>query len=62
MIERTWTISDIDGKNPRTITLANFLAEHRAAVAAVKPVVDALYRGDHDACASAQSALRKTRR
>lgn len=30
-IERTWVISDIDGKNPRTVTLAQYRAELDAA-------------------------------
>lgn len=30
MTERTWQISDIDGSNKRTVTLAQFKAENRA--------------------------------
>ncbi len=31
MQERTWEISDIDGSNKRTVTLAQYLAEVAAA-------------------------------
>ena len=54
---RTWNISDIDGRDKRTVTLAQYLAEVDAAKARVKPVADALYRGDHDGCAAAQKAI-----
>lgn len=35
MTERTWEISDLDGSNKRTVTLAQFLAYNteRAAIA-----------------------------
>jgi len=53
------TIYDSDGTHPRSVTLAQYLAEVRAAVVAVKPVADAFYRGDHDACALAQAQARR---
>ena len=31
MTDRTWTISDIDGRNTRTVTLAQYRAEIEAA-------------------------------
>lgn len=57
LISRTWAISDIDGRDKRTVTLVEYLAEVAVAKARVEPVADALYRGDHDGCAAAQNAL-----
>lgn len=57
-MERTWVIRDVDGSNPRTVTLAQYRAELAAAKARVAPVVEALRRGDHDACAAAQRKAR----
>ena len=59
MIERTWEISDIDGTNKRTITLAQFRAELNARAAMTKPIMDAVRRGDLKACETAQAAMRK---
>lgn len=41
LLSRTWEISDIDGRDKRTVTLAQYLAEVAAAKARVKPVADA---------------------
>lgn len=38
--EQTWTIADIDGKNPRQVTLAQYRAELDAA----KAKAEAIYR------------------
>lgn len=59
MSDRTFTISDIDGKNRRTVTLAQFRAELDAAHAAAAPVAEALRRGDLNACAKAQEECRR---
>ena len=55
----TYEISDIDGRNKRTVTLEQYRAEVRAAVAKVKPIADAFYRGDLQAVANAQAQLRR---
>lgn len=57
--ERTWTITDINGKNPRTVTLAQYMAAHNARKAAANPIMDAFRRGDLAACGVAQEAMRK---
>lgn len=56
---RTWTISDIDGANKRSVTLAQFRAELDARKAMAAPISAAFRRGDIAACERAQSALRK---
>jgi hypothetical protein len=47
---RTWTIRDLDGSNPRTVTLAQFLADNRAKADAAKAIhaanVRQMQRGD----------------
>lgn len=52
---RNWEISNIDGSNKRAVTLAQYRAEIEAAKQRVRPVVDALRRGDHDGMAKAQN-------
>jgi hypothetical protein len=59
MIERTWEISDIDGKNKRTVTLAQFRAEIDERKAMTAPIMAAFRRGDLKACEAAQTAMRK---
>ena len=54
MAKRTYRISNVDGTNPREITLAQFMDLHRKAIAKVSPVVKAFRDGDLKACASAQ--------
>lgn len=56
-MERTWEISDIDGKNKRTVTLAQYRSELDAAKARVAPVVAAFWNGDLKAMADAQAAI-----
>lgn len=58
MIERTWTITDPDGSNARTVTLAQYRAELEASRRLVAPVVDAIRSGDLKACGDAQQAIR----
>lgn len=58
--ERTWQISDIDGSNKRTVTLAQYRAELDARKAMAAKVMDAVRRGDMKACEAAQSAMRAT--
>jgi hypothetical protein len=57
--ERTWEISDLDGSNKRTVTLAQYKAELAAAKAAVAPIVAAFKRGDMAGMAAAQASLWK---
>lgn len=42
MTERTWEISDIDGANKRTVTLA----QYRAEVDAAKAKAEAIHRAN----------------
>ena len=35
---KKWTISELDGSNPRQVTLAQFMAEHAAKVEAAKRI------------------------
>ena len=58
MIEQTWEIADIDGKNKRRVTLAQYKAEIAAHAAMAKPIMDAVLRGDLEACAAAQAKMR----
>ena len=41
--ERTWQITDIDGKNPRTVTLAQYRAEIDAAKAKAMTAARSMY-------------------
>jgi hypothetical protein len=59
MTQRTWEISDIDGSNKRRVTLAQYRTELDARKAMTKPIMDALRRGDLEACGRAQAAMRK---
>lgn len=59
MTERTWEISDIDGKNKRTVTLAQYRTELDAAKKAVNPAIEAFRRGDLAAYAAALKTLRR---
>lgn len=54
--EQTWEIEDEHGK--RTVTLAQFRAELDAKVALARPIMEALKRGDIEACGNAQNAMR----
>ena len=56
--ERTWEIRDIDGKNPRRVTLAQYRAELDARAVYAKRIMEAVRAGDMKACANAQSAMR----
>lgn len=55
--ERTWEISDIDGGNKRHVTLAQFRAELAERKRMAAPIMDALRRGDIEACSAAQAAM-----
>jgi len=55
---RTFEIVDLDGSNRRTVTLAEFLAEHEARKAMAAPIMAAWRRGDMNGVASAQAAMR----
>jgi len=57
-MERTYEISDIDGSNKRTVTLAQFKAAHEARKAAAAPIMEAIRRGDLAGAAKAQAAMR----
>lgn len=59
MKERTWKISDIDGRNPRTVTLAQYRAELDARMAFTRKISDALRAGDLKAMEAAQIEMRK---
>jgi hypothetical protein len=41
--KRAWAISDIDGRNARNVTLAQYLAEVRAAKIAAERIAEANY-------------------
>lgn len=56
--ERTWEISDIDGRNKRTVTLAQFWAELDARKPYAAAIMAATLRGDLAGCAKAQAAMR----
>ena len=55
--DRTWEISDANSVK-RTVTLAQFRAELDRAAALAKPIMAAWRRGDIEACATAQTAMR----
>lgn len=57
-METKYTISDIDGRNPRQVTLAEFMADHEARKAAAAPIMAAVRRGDLAAVAMAQASMR----
>ena len=59
MTEQTYEISDIDGKNKRRVTLAQYRAELDARKAAATLVMAAFRSNDIDACAKAQTTMRK---
>lgn len=59
MTERTWQIADIDGRNKRTVTLAQYRSELDARKAMAAKVMDAVRRGDLAGCEAAQAAMRK---
>ena len=56
--ECTWEISDIDGKNKRTVTLAQYRAEIEARKAMAAPIMAAIRRGDLKTATAAQEAMR----
>jgi hypothetical protein len=45
--ERTWTIYDIDGSNPRTVTLEQYLAMVKTAADTAKAIHTANIRRMH---------------
>jgi hypothetical protein len=57
MTERTFEITDANGK--RHVTLAQFRAEVDARAAAAAPIMNAWRRGDLKACGQAQATMRK---
>ena len=57
--ERTWEISDIDGKNKRRVTLAQFRAELDARKPYTAAIMDAFRRNDIEACGAAQAVMCK---
>ena len=57
--ERTWKISDIDGTNKRTVTLAQYRAELDARKAMTAPIMAAWRRGDLAGVGAAQAEMRK---
>ncbi len=57
--ERTWEISDIDGSNKRTITLAQYRAELDARKPYTAAIMAAVRSGDLKAVSAAQAAMRK---
>lgn len=42
-MSKTWKITDSDGKNPRTVTLAQYLAEVKAAKIAAERAAEKAY-------------------
>jgi hypothetical protein len=56
--EQTWTITDIDGRNPRIVTLSQFRAEMDARKEAAKPIAAGWRRGDIAGVETAQTAFR----
>lgn len=58
MTERTYEIRDIDGKNPRTVTLAQYRAELDARKVYTSRIMAAVRAGDITACAAAQAEMR----
>lgn len=56
--ERTWEISDIDGRNRRTVTLAQYRAELDARKPYTTAIMDAMKRRDIKGAAAAQAAMR----
>ena len=57
--ERTWQISDSDGKNKRTVTLAQLRTEIDARKTMAAPIMEAVRRGDLAGATAAQAAMRK---
>jgi hypothetical protein len=58
-MKRTWEITDSDGRNKRTVTLAQYRAEIDARKATTAAIMHAWRRGDVKACEVAQAAMRK---
>jgi hypothetical protein len=58
-MERTWEISDIDGANKRTVTLAQFRAELDARKSYTAAIMAAVRSGDIKATEAAQAAMRR---
>ncbi len=57
--ERTWEISDLDGSNKRTVTLAQYRAELDARKPHTAAIMNAVRRGDIAGVEAAQAAMRK---
>lgn len=56
---RTWEITDLDGSNRRTVTLAQYRAEIDRALALAAPIAAAWKRGDMAGVKTAQAAMRE---
>jgi hypothetical protein len=56
--EQTWEISDIDGRNKRTVTIAQYRAELDARKPFTAAIMAAIQRGDIKAASAAQEAMR----
>lgn len=56
--ERTWKIADIDGRNERQITLAEFNAMHEKHKALAAVIMAAVKRGGLAGVGKAQAAMR----
>jgi hypothetical protein len=59
MTERTWEISDIDGSNKRTVTLAQYRAELDARKPYTAAIMAAVRSDDQAGVAAAQAEMRK---
>lgn len=58
-MERTWEISDIDGKNKRTVTLAQYRAELDARKPYTAAIAAAFLRRDIKGVEAAQADMRQ---
>jgi hypothetical protein len=58
---KTYTITDIDGSNPRQVTLDEFMAIHRANVARVSPIANAFRRGNLKETEATQNRVKSGR-
>jgi hypothetical protein len=56
--ERTWEISDLDGSNKRTVTLAQYRAELDARKVYTARIAAAVQTGNMKAVIAAQRAMR----
>ncbi len=58
MTTRTWKIADIDGRNQRQVTLAEFKEMHEKHKASAALIMAAVKRGDLIGVAKAQAMMR----